>query len=172
MAMSPKTIFKYFEELINTDRVQALLYSDEVDEFPPKRKRGFKFAPSIGVVTSSGYNAGGMSYGLHYCEISSWALSDGEVARGILRHELAHCIHDYLGWGGNPHGKEFNYILKVVSPKKAKKDKHFALTPNIIKAWKMVHPKKGQTKNVWANRTGRYTYGVGYSERGKLGMNK
>lgn len=153
--MSPKTVFKYFEELINTDRVQALLNSDE---FPMTKTRSFKFAPSISIVTSSGYNIGGKAYGLNYCEISSWALSDGEQARGIIRHELAHCIHDYLGWGGNSHGKEFNYILKVVSPKRAKKDKHVVLTPNILKARKMVHPKKGQTKKIWANRTGTYTY--------------
>ena len=106
--ITPDALFKYFKELINIERIQILLH---------KAKRYKVFKPIFKIVPSCGPQWGGMTYGADTIEVSSWILKDAKAAKGVIRHELAHAIQDFLGIEGRPHGKEFIQTLKTISPR-------------------------------------------------------
>ena len=132
MSITPKALFRYLKELVQKEAVVRLLSNCTKP-----------FTPTFIVVPSCGALAGGMTYGNYCIEISSWLLSDAKEAKGAVRHELAHALHDHLGGKGLPHGKEWIRILKIVSPVKWRKDRHWTDNPTIRKANIAIH--KGKT---------------------------
>jgi len=148
-SITPDALFKYFKELINTERIQALLH---------KAKRYKVFKPIFKIVPSCGPQYGGMCYGSDTIEVSSWVLKDDNVAKGVVRHELAHAIQDFLNIDGRVHGKEFLKILRVVAPRNWRRDRHWQSTPAIQIARVKIHPKGGRStmKPLTEYRTFRY----------------
>ena len=99
-----------------------------------------------------------MCYGSDTIEVSSWVLKDDNVAKGVVRHELAHAIQDFLNIDGRVHGKEFLKILRVVAPRKWRRYRHWLSTPAIQIARVKIHPKGGGStmKPLTEYRTFRY----------------
>lgn len=147
--ITPDALFKYLKELINTERVQALLHTI-------KRHKIFK--PIFKIVPTCGARWGGMCYGANTIEVSSWILKDASVAKGVVRHELAHAIQDFLNIDGRSHGKEFIQMLKAISPRNWRRDRHWHSTPAIQIARMKIHPKGGRKtiKPLTEYRTFRY----------------
>ena len=147
--ITPDALFKYLRELINTERVQALLH---------KAKRYKIFRPIFKIVPSCGAQWGGMCYGADTIEVSSWILKDDNVAKGVVRHELAHAIQDFLNIEGRSHGKEFLKILRVVAPRNWRRDRHWRSTPDIQLARIKIHPRGGRStlKPLTEYRTFKY----------------
>ena len=147
--ITPDALFKYFKELITTERVQVLLHS---------LTRYKIFKPVLKIVPTCGAKWGGMTYGANRIEVSSWILKDAKAAKGVIRHELAHAIQDFLGIEGRPHGKEFIQMLKTISPRNWRRDRHWHSTPEIQIARTKIHPKGGNkvVKPLTEYRTFRY----------------
>ena len=147
--ITPDALFKYLKELLNTERIQTLLQ---------KVKRYKIFRPTFKIVPTCGPRWGGMCYGAGTIEISSWILKDASVAKGVVRHELAHAIQDFLTIDGRSHGKEFIQILKSVSPRKWRRDRHWHSTPAIQIARIKIHPRgrRNNLKPLTEYRTFRY----------------
>ena len=133
MVITAKTLYKYFMKLLSKDAIANLIST---------AKRVNPFAPMFKVKTTCGMNYGGLAYKYNSLEISSWVLQDAKEAKGIVRHEVAHLLHDYIDTGGTAHGKEYVSVLKIVSPKTWRRDRHFNITPAIHKARKLIHPNK------------------------------
>ena len=99
-----------------------------------------------------------MCYGADTIEVSSWILKDDNVAKGVVRHELAHAIQDFLNIEGRSHGKEFLKILRVVAPRNWRRDRHWRSTPDIQLARIKIHPRGGRStfKPLTEYRTFKY----------------
>ena len=147
--ITPDALFKYLKQLINTERVQALLHTV---------KRQKIFQPIFKIVPTCGARWGGMCYGAGTIEVSSWILKDASVAKGVVRHELAHAIQDFLNITGRAHGKEFIQILKSIAPRKWRWDRHWHSTPAIQIARTKIHPRGRRTtlKPLTEYRTFKY----------------
>lgn len=145
MSITPKALFTYLKELIHKEAVVQLL---NMCKKP--------FHPTFIIVPSCGVKAGGMTYGNSCIEISSWLLSDAKEAKGAVRHELAHALHDHLGGKGLPHGKEWLKILRIVSPIKWRRDRHWRDNAIITEANIKIHNgrtlkaiRKGGKKDIF-----------------------
>ena len=129
MSITPEALFKYFKSLLKKPAVVELL-----------SQTSKVFKPVFKIVPSCGTRFGGLCWGAGTLEISSWILADANVAKGVVRHELAHAIQEHLNIQGRPHGKEFIQLLKTVSPNRWRKDRHWQPTNPILKARNYIHP--------------------------------
>ena len=133
MVITANALYKYFVKLLSKDSIVSLLKTT---------KRLVPFAPMFKIKTTCGINYGGLAYNYKSLEISSWVLKDAKEAKGVVRHEVAHLLHDYINTGGTAHGKEYISVLKTVSPNTWRRDRHFRITPAIDKARQLIHPSK------------------------------
>jgi len=133
MVITANALYKYFVKLLSKDTIVALIKAT---------KRIVPFSPMFKVKTTCGMNYGGLAYKYNSLEISSWVLQDAKEAKGVVRHEVAHLLHDYIDTGGTAHGKEYIGVLKTVSPNTWRRDRHFRITPAIHQARKLIHPSK------------------------------
>ena len=136
MGITPFTLYKYFKELLNKPIIKKCFDG-------AFRKLG-SFRPAFNIVSTCGYRCGGLTWGRDKVEVSSWILKDAQQAKSVVRHEVAHLLHEYFMTGGTPHGKEYMQWLKKVSPRNWRLDRHFSVTPAIQKARKIIHPTKGR----------------------------
>ena len=90
-------------------------------------------------------------------DIAKWILQDADEAKGVVRHELAHLIHSFSGTKGNVHGKEFRVVLKIISPRTWRRNRHWHPNPTIEKASLKVHPNSKQMSTIQIG--GRYYRG-------------
>lgn len=135
MGITPYTLYKYFKSLLMKPVITA--------KFQEAFQKFGSFRPSLNIVSTCGYKCGGLTYGCERVEISSWVLKDAQQAMSVVRHEVAHLLHEYFMEGGTAHGKEYIQWLKIVSPRNWRLDRHFTITPAIRKARQIVHPKRG-----------------------------
>ena len=144
--ITPDALFKYLKEVLNRIPIKALLH---------KAKTYKVFQPILSIVPSCGVQWGGLCYESGTIEISSWILKDTKVAKGVIRHELAHAMQDFLDIAGRPHGKEF---IQVISPNNWRRDRHWQNTPAIQAARIKIHPKGGRiiVKPLTEYRTFKY----------------
>ena len=148
MKTTEAALRKYFNELLETPRIQKYLQDHrQVTKFVMKNKDGV-ICPRLRVVATAGVRYAGMAHSDMAIDISRWILEDKAEARGTLRHEVAHLLHSYSKQGGGTHGKEFNSALKVVSPSTWRKDKNWHPNPDIEKARTQVHPASPKLKVI------------------------
>ena len=134
MGITPYTLYKYFKSLL----MKPIIKAKFIEAF---QKFG-SFRPSLNIVSTCGYKCGALTYGCEKVEVSSWILTDAQQARSVVRHEVAHLLHEYFMEGGTAHGKEYIRWLKIVSPRNWRVDRHFTITPAIRKARQIVHPTR------------------------------
>lgn len=130
MSISPQGLFRYFKELLKKEKIVNLLAQSK-----------YVFAPCLCIVPSCGIQWGGVTYDSYKIEISSWILSNASIAKGVIRHEVAHAIQEHLNIEGRPHGKEWLQILKTVSPSLWRKDRHWQPKADVMKARNQIHIK-------------------------------
>ena len=138
VSITPKGLFNYLITLLKVPRIIRLIHT----------AKGLKpFLPEFRVMETCGPSIGGCAFKQQQLiHISSWILQDASVAKGVVRHELAHLIHTHIDTGGTAHGKEFSQILRIVSPRGWRKDKHFRWEPEIVKAYTQIHPNNPMKK--------------------------
>ena len=104
--------------------------------------------PSIYSSDTCGVNIAGQTWinvsGEADIELSSWILVAPLETKRVIRHELAHVIKHMCSIRGNSHGKGLNAVLKTVSPRTWRKDKHWYPTKKINIARKKIHPRLKQ----------------------------
>ena len=148
MKATETSLRKYFNELLETPRIQKYLQDHrQVTTFVMKT-RGEIICPRLRVVDTAGVRYAGVAHSDMSIDISRWILEDKAEARGTLRHEVAHLLHSYSKQGGGSHGREFNNALKVVSPSTWRRDKYWHPNANIEKARTMVHPASPKLRIV------------------------
>lgn len=101
--------------------------------------------------------------------LMDYLLADKTEALGVVRHEFAHFLKEWLDLVGGHHGSGFNQALKLVSGKNWQKDKHWDETPAISR----VIPKRKQAQhrlaiitNTCCNFTWRASRIESYIKRG------
>ena len=144
--MKETTVKEYFNLLLSTPRIAKYIV-----ECKENRGDSRPFNPRCSIIETAGSMYAGITYNANTVCISSWILVDDVQTKAVVRHELAHALHFYSKLGGNPHGKEFNSILRIVSPRKWRTDKHWVPNITIEKARGKVH--KIQSR-VLTNRIG------------------
>lgn len=129
--MDINEVDNYVESLLNTDRIQLFL-----EEHKTKLEK-----PLVCIVPSCGPRYAAMTYGHRLIEISSWLTVDKAATLSAIRHEMAHIITNGCKLPGTTHGQNYNKVLKCVSKRVWRKDKHWH--PNVIieKARLEIHPR-------------------------------
>ena len=74
-------------------------------------------------------------------ELSSWILISKSETKRVIRHEIAHVLKHLCSLSGSVHGQNFNTVLKAVSPRTWRKDKHWYTSPVIDKERKKHHSR-------------------------------
>ena len=148
MKTTEAALRKYFNDLLETPRIEKYLQAHVQRTSFVMRIKGKIICPRLRVVATAGVRYAGMAHSDMAIDISRWILEDKAEARGTLRHEVAHLLHSYSKQGGGTHGKEFNSVLKVVSPSTWRKDKNWHPNPNIEKARTQVHPASPKLKII------------------------
>ena len=138
MSISPQALFTYLKSLLQKEKIKDTIL---------KARTNAPFRFVFKVVPSCGLRFGGLAFSYRLIQVSSWILKDASVAKGVVRHELAHVLHDYADTGGTAHGKEFIQMLKLVSPNRWRADRYWQMKPTIIKARNLMHPKGGLKVN-------------------------
>tara|TARA_R110002020_G_scaffold211769_1_gene418018 strand:+ start:1750 stop:2292 length:543 start_codon:yes stop_codon:yes gene_type:complete len=154
--MQRKTAERYFNELMMSPRVIQFLDNLGFKQLFIKRdNQGNVISPKLEVVNkTSGALVAGEAYGSHKICLAKWILADDQQTKAVIRHELAHLLHKFSGMGGNSHGQEYNSILKMISPNRWRKDRHWYPTVSIEKARSKVHrvPMVNGTSMILKNR--------------------
>ena len=146
------TLRKYLVTLLETPRIKSF-----IEQLDKKRNRQFVKFSKEGTLEyprmlfmDRTYQAvyAGVAHSSMSMDIAKWILQDADEAKGVVRHELAHLLHCYSGVGGNAHGKEFRSVLKIISPRTWRRDRHWHPNPEIEKARLKVHPKSNRMSTV------------------------
>ena len=146
------TLRKYLVSLLETPRIKSFI--EQIDnrrnrQFVKFSKEGTLEYPRMlfkDTIAQAIY--AGMAHSSMSMDIAKWILQDADEAKGVVRHELAHLLHCYSGVGGNAHGKEFRSVLKIISPRTWRRDRHWHPNPEIEKARLKVHPKSKRMSTV------------------------
>ena len=142
----------YLDRIIKWRRyLEKYLFSDRLQDFIAKHIGGIDVnaPPSVPVIVVSntcGASIGGQTWYYKdtdegWIELSEWIIDDEEQVRSILRHELAHYIKEYCRIEALPHSKEYTKVLKIVSPKHFRKDRHWKPTKEIDMKRRLIHPR-------------------------------
>ena len=139
-SITPKGLINYLVRLLRVPRIVQLIHT----------AKGLNpFLPSFHIVETCGPSVGGQAFNkAQRIHVSSWILKNASVAKGVVRHELAHLIHSQIGTGGLPHGKEFKQVLKTIAPKTWRKDRTFRWEPEIVTAYTTIHPQKATSPRM------------------------
>jgi hypothetical protein len=141
MRITETSLKKYFIELLEIPRIQQ--YAQDHQTARSKfviKNTGDIVLPILSIVNTAGVRYAGVAHTCVSIDISRWILEDEVEAKAVVRHEVAHLLHNYSKTGGRTHGKEFHEALKIVSPKTWRKDIHWYPNPVIEKARTKVHP--------------------------------
>ena len=142
----------YLDRVIRWRRyLEKYLFSDRLQEFINEQTKDIQVnapptVPVIVISNTCGADIGGQTWYYEdddeaWIELSEWIIDDEEQVRSILRHELAHYVKEYCRIVALPHSKEYTKVLKMVSPKHFRKDRHWKPTKEIDIKRKLIHPR-------------------------------
>lgn len=140
--MKEEAIHKYYYKLLQTPRIQQFIAKVRQPCSAGCDIHRYEFSPILQVVDTLGVNVAGLAVGYQRLRLSRWVLADERVAKGTVRHELAHALKHYARLNGTHHGKEYYRVLRIVSPKKWQLDKYWYPTAKIEEARAKYHKIK------------------------------
>ena len=132
--MKEESVIAYFNSLLSNPRINTY-----INKCRKERGDARVFSPRLTIRPSIRADVAGITYSENFIQISSWILADTIEAKVVVRHELAHALHMYSKLGGRDHGKEYNSVLKIVSPRTWRGDKHWYPTPFVEEARRKYH---------------------------------